>query len=213
MRALYSFIIGAFLSVTLAGCTQLQLQSTQPVVEGPRFPEVSFNHKSPIEMGVRSIRTVSEYRPDRRGLPAGYAHVEDRAPLVPEQVLKRWADQRLRATGGEFQARFIITEASLIKVPLPVDGSFIGWFRSEQNFRYDLTLDVVIEVLDSRGYLVASANSVIQRGATIAEDASAAARDDVLFTLVEAGMRDLDQELPSAMGQYLEAFVSVPPLQ
>ncbi len=172
-----------------------------------QYPELTYKHYPSIRLAVNTIVIDQTYRQPMPNLPIEVEHVDHLSPLNPSQSIKRWAEQRLQAAGGDYNARVAIIEASMLKVPLEKDESFIGWFKDELGHRYDLTLDVFVEVLDPRGFVVASANSVVRRSISLPESASLAETQDAWFKMTETAMQDLNEELPNAMYEYLGLFI------
>jgi hypothetical protein len=80
-------------------------------------------------------------------------------------------------------------------------------FKTEQSDRYDLHIEVKLEVgnplLASTGYVNASAN----RSQTVAEDMTLNEREAVWFQMTESAMRELDEKLEAAIKDKLKPFV------
>lgn len=76
-------------------------------------------------------------------------HVENLMPITPERALLNWGFIRLRSDYLKpYIARFIVEEASMVREELPDESLF-----KLQNYKYQLTYRVAIEILDNKNFL------------------------------------------------------------
>lgn len=195
-RSIPKFLASAalVLPLLLAGC------ATPPAQQS--FPELSFKHLAPINLSVGSVDVETRYIP-----PLKPPNVEHRAPVTPYNAARQWGLDRLKAMGGAERARLVILDASIVEVPLNVTGGVKGWFTRDQAARYDGKMSVVVEVLDVQGQPRAFATGRASRSQTVAEGASIADRERVLFAMTEEMMRDLNAELEANIARYFANYM------
>lgn len=189
--ALLGLVLGL---VALAGCETPPPES--------RFPEMTFAHLGPIRLDVAEIEVIETYRS-----PLAPPNVEHLAPTRPAEAVRRWAADRLRAEGRGGRAKLIIERADIIETGLKKTGGVRGLFTVDQSERYDATLEVVLEVRDGQGLRSGFAKAQTSRSRTVAEDASAAERDRLLFRLTEDLMADMDRTLEENIRRHLASFL------
>jgi hypothetical protein len=114
---------------------------------------------------------------------------------------------RLRASGVTGDARVVLREAKIVETRLAVQGGLRGAFTTEQGYRYDANIEVEIQLRDAGGVQRAFAKAQASRSRTVAEDATLAQKDKVLFDLVEATMTEINGEFERQIRQYLGRYV------
>ncbi len=180
-RTLISLAVG-FLAVACA--------ETQPA---PPMAAVGFAHLQPIAIKVSAIEMVSQYQS-----PLAPPNVEYRFSTPPSEAVLSWAEHRLNAVGGggDVQARFVVTDASVVEVPVEKELTGIrSYFTSEVSvdYRARLAAQLIVEV--APGGPTAMADVVATRNMTVLENASLAEREKVWFEMTEALMADFDREM------------------
>lgn len=189
-RAALSLAVAA----AIAGCAT----APDPV----RFPELTYAHLGRYRLAVGRIDIVDAYRP-----PLAPPNVDHRMPASPAATLRRWAEDRLVAAGGDARARFVIRDARVIEAELPRDTGLAAVLRDQQAQRYDLTMEAALEIVDARGARLATAAARTTRGRTVGENISANERERVWFEMVERATADLSAELDrrirANLGRYL----------
>jgi hypothetical protein len=194
-RALTKLIVAAA-GTGLAGCS-----SPPPRT---RFPDLTYGHLGQFRLNVARIDIVPEYRP-----PMTAPNIEHLLPVSPEQALRRWAADRLVATGTpQRYARFVIQDAKVTDTFLPRTPGVRGAFTTDQTNRYDGSLAVRLEIRAERGNLrEGEASAWATRSRTVAESITVNQREKAWFDLVEAMMNDvnaeLDRQIRANLGQFL----------
>jgi hypothetical protein len=178
--------------VLLAGCA-----AEVPV---QKLPDLTFAHLPPLQLAVQRVQTESHFASTLRA-----PNVEHTFPVPPVRALERWAGERLKATGRGAPARFTILDASVTETKLPRDTSWRGTFTKQQSERYDARVEAAIDIQD--GFRRGSANAIVTRWTTIAEDASLNERERIKFDLVEKLMKDFDAEIEKNVRQHLANWV------
>ncbi len=188
------FQLGAALALValLAGCeTQVPAQA---------LPDITFAHLAPLQLAVQRIEINTRFQSSLRA-----PNVEHTFPVPPARALERWAQQRLKATGGGAPARFTILDATVTETKLSRDTSMRGYFTKQQSERYDARVEAIIEIQD--GPARGSANAIASRWTTIAEDASLNERERLKFDLIESLMKDFDAEVEKNVRRHLANWV------
>ncbi len=175
------------------GCTR----STPTVL-----PEIGFTGRPPIELAVARIEVVQRYQPP--GVPP---HVEHQFLQVPSDVIRRWAEQRLRAVGSTGTATVVIEDAGVVEEQLPRTTGLRGAFTVDQSQRYRLTMAVRIEAANPANRTSGFASGHVERTVTVAEDISPPEREVTWYHLVETAAADLDTQLEASIRQHLGPLV------
>lgn len=184
------------LLASLAGVVALAACEMTP----PRknYAEIGFDHLQPLTLQVNNIEIQRVYQ-----MPREAPHVGHRFPDPLPDVAERWGRQRLKAAGGEAQARFRILEASVIEEELPTTQGLKRFFVIDQSERYEGRLRVELEMNDSLSGQSKSVSADVRRSVTVPEDASLTEREAIWFQLTEDLMRRFDREMEQAMRQNL----------
>ena len=166
------------------------------------FATLTFQDRPPIRLDVAQLEIVDAYK-----APGTAPHVDHLFPQKPADVAVAWGRDVLRAVGQRGMATYTIVDASATQTALPRATGMTQMFKTEQSDRYDLHIEVKLEVgnplLASTGYVTASAN----RSQTVAEDMTLNEREAVWFQMTESAMRELDKKLEAAIKDKLKLFV------
>ena len=161
------------------------------------------------KLSVQNIDVDVEYQPNGANLMAGDEHVEHVSPTIPSDAIKAWIADEFTAVGGDYTARFSIIEASIIKRPFQTKANTFLGVTTERNpgYRYEITLDVVLEILDPRGYIVQNANSIVRNVKNVKGTQSPAQERAIYAELTDKTMLELRAEMSAAIRKYLGLFV------
>lgn len=180
--------------LALSACSTPTTQQT--------YPELTYGHNGVINLDVARIEFTNAYQP-----PLRPPNVEHTAPANPSVVMERWVRDRLRATGVTGEARVVLRDAKIVETRLAVQGGLRGAFTTDQGYRYDANIEVEIQLRDAGGVQRAFAKAQASRSRTVAEDATLAQKDKVLFDLVEATMTEINSEFEKQIRQYLGRYI------
>ncbi len=180
----------------LAGC------STPATVQ--TLPEMSFVHLGALNFNVEKVEIDNRYKPSSDG-----NHVEDRFATSPVVAIRTWAQDRLKPVGtaGSGTLRVIVNDASVKETDLKLDKSLKGTFTKQQSNRYDLNLDVALEILDASGKPVGFSAAKAFRSITTGEDMSLNDREKRWFEMTEKSMDDFNNEMESNIRRYLAGWL------
>jgi hypothetical protein len=157
-----------------------------------RLPEMTFLYKQPIRLNIARVEVVSEY-----SAPAQHPNIEYDMPVSPENAVRRWAQDRLKATGKDGILRVVIKKASATENPLQTDLGFSGMFKKEQQARVDENLEVTLQMLDDHQFTVAEATGKSFRSRTEPEGQKLNERDQLLYDMTYDLVRGFDEEIES----------------
>lgn len=188
------FVLLFALAVGLAGCELTPERNT--------FPELTFQHLSPIRLAVRDIVVEQAYAP-----PLTPPNVDHDFPIKPSEASARWAQDRLVAAGAARTASVVIRDASVVEVPLEQSGGLTGALTSEQSERYDARLEIQIVVRDDRGWEEASILAEVTRSTTVPEDLTLNERERAWYALTEQLMADMDRRLSKAINDSFQRYL------
>ncbi len=173
---------------------------TPPPVQ--RFPTLTYGHLDRLHLDAAALEVVSEYTS-----PMKAPNVEHLFPTPPGTALERWAADRLEAVGRRGIARFIIKDARGTATPLTIDKGLTGAFKKEQSVRYEASVEVLLEIVDERGFRKGFSAARVTRTRTLTEGATLNERDKTWFELTEALMNDFNAEMEKNVRQYLGGFL------
>lgn len=182
----------------------LSLGACSTPVPTQTLPQMSFAHLGQLNFNVDSIEIENRYKAPPEG-----TYIEDRFSTPPASAVRTWALERLIPVGdaGSGTLHVIINRASVQDTDLKLDKSFTGTFTKQQSNRYDLELDVALEILDGSGKQVGFSAAKTARSITTGEDISLNDREKLWFETTEKAMADLNRELESNIRRYLAAWL------
>ncbi len=186
----------------ILGFALLTLAACQAPALPPPLPELTYSHLDPISLDVGRIEIVEQYEP-----PLSPPNVDHKFPTPPAQAMRQWVKDRLNAVGEIRIARLVIKDASAIETKLETTGGLRGAFTKDQSERYDVTLDVVLEIRSELGSAVAFANAVVTRTKTVAEDISLSDRERIFHEMTEEVMTEVNAELEKNIRQFLVQYI------
>jgi hypothetical protein len=143
----------------------------------------TFAHQPPIKLNVASIDVVSTYT-----APGKPPNVEHEFLTLPEETLKRWAGDRLRALGRTGSARYTVINAAVTEKPLPTTEGFVGMFKKEPSERYTATIEAQLEIFDNTGRRLQLASARATRSRSLIEGATLHEREIMWSELIDALM-------------------------
>lgn len=187
----------AVLALTLAACENApgSFQPTPFAFENP--------HLSPIVMNIANITVTDHYDP-----PLKRPNVEQDFPVRPTDAVKKWADNRLRATGTAGTLDLEIHDASVKEVALPKSSGVKGFFTDDQDARYDATLSATYRVyLPNSLAPKATGDVIITRSRSIHERASINERSAIFHAMTADIMNDFERESLARFHQYFGAYL------
>jgi hypothetical protein len=187
------------LTLSLLAVVGLAACSTQPA---PKFPELTYTHMPKIVLGVAEIQVVNA-----TSTTSGAKNVEAQMPVSPETALRAWARDRLQANGVSGVAKFVIEDASVTETDLIKTPGLKGLVTKDQSERYDSKIRATLKLEGVPRVTQAFAQAEVSRGQSIAEDATINERDQLLFDLTEATMKDFDPIMAASIRKHLADFV------
>jgi hypothetical protein len=188
--------------LVLAFLAPLALGGCETPLPAQKLPTLTYGHLAPFRLDVARIEIVGQYQ-----APLKTPNVDHLFPTPPAQALRQWAGDRLRPAGKAGTARFVIVDGAAIETSLKRDTGVTGTFKKEQSERYDVRVEVLLEILDEAGKRLGFTTAHRSRSRTVPEDISLADREAGWFTLTEQVMNDLNAALERAIPEHLGGFV------
>ncbi|WP_416898753.1 MAG: hypothetical protein ACMVY4_03195 [Minwuia sp.] len=181
-------------SLVLAAC------AGKPPPDPPSAPKITFAHRPKLVFGVGLVDIQQPFVS-----PGRPPNVEHLLPNTPAQVAERWARDRVAADGSSGFVRYSILDASIVANTLETDKSLSGFFKNQNDVRYDGRIQVRIDVQSDAG--TGFAEGIVTRSQTATEELSLNERDLLLIEFVEGMGRDLDLRLENEIRASLTRFL------
>ena len=185
------------LALALAGCNNTPLPRE-------KFPELGWTNYPPIKLNVARIDVVKEYVPSDQP-----PHVDTLPPRTLIDSADRWARDRLQAVGTSGYARFVITDASIVEVPLEVQTGLAYAFTNQQSKRYDAHVSVRLEIHNERGFTDGQVVAEESASRTVSQKADEREVNEAWYLIVQGAMLDLNAELDRNIHQTLTRFLQL----
>ena len=192
MRRFYSILIFSVMAMGLAAC--------QPLGK-PKYADITFDHLPPIELDVADIVISTPYQE-----PLESPHVGELFPVSPSRVARRWAEDRLRATGERGSATVTIIESSAIETELERTTGVTGLLTKDQAQSYEITIEMSIEAMDSVGPRTGTASIRVTKKTSVAEDATMNEREETWYKLTQGAMNSFNAAMEKQIGKTLSGF-------
>lgn len=145
-------------------------------------------YEEPVFIHVSKIKIINEKKSAKKT-----SEIEGLMKISSVRTLKNWIKSRLKPTkkrSHKVIAR--IMESSLKEHVIPTkDGKFI---RGEE-FDYDMTVDLNLEFLDKRGYLLGVVQNRVREVITLPEDMSLEDRQERWIDMMADVIDKLDDDL------------------
>jgi hypothetical protein len=185
-----------FLSLALlASC-----RSSQPV----DFPPLTFKKYAPIYLNVASIQVIDEYKS-----PQQEPYVEHLLPYSPEDAMRIWVKDRIRAVGLDNTLHVIIKDGSVKATTKKAENSFSQFLTIDQNRSYDMKLEVEMRIYDGVNALSkASVRAKATRMRTMPRDASVMERNAQFRAMIADLMESLNAELEKNIFMHMGNYIS-----
>lgn len=182
-------------TLALSGCGD-----TSPV----DFPPLGFTRYHPIYLNVSRVEFVTEYKS-----PLRPPYVEHLMPYSPEDAMRIWVKDRIRAVGPDKFLQVIIKDASVIATELQKTSGVEQLLSLDTDRRYDATLEVEMRIY---GYESALSEANVRAKATrsfiLSESAGAWQRSSVFRQMVGELMQGINAELEKNMFQYMGGHIN-----
>ncbi|MBN34640.1 MAG: hypothetical protein CMM46_07655 [Rhodospirillaceae bacterium] len=181
----------------LAACT-ISVQRTT-------WPDITFQHRRPISLGVHGIGFADVSSTQAIAPPT--RDIRYSLPVSPPAIMRRWSQERLHALGGPGRAEVILSENHFIEVPLDTTDGVEGFFINDQSERFEGVLGARVEIVDDpsgQGFVEAR----VTASRTVPENASLNEREQVLYDMVHSIVMALDERLEQEIRANLQRWVA-----
>jgi hypothetical protein len=180
------------LPVALAACASGEDAPLPPLVTG-------YRHLTPLRLNVLEVDI-----PD----PApGAVAVAPSATLRPDVEMRRMGQERLVPVGTAGRGRFLVTRARFTRERLAPAGGLTSLVAGEPGERFSCEMACRIEVMSAEGGRLGFAEAEARRSQTVAEGASATARNRAAEEVVRLAMDSLNVEFEFQIRRALRAWL------
>ena len=188
----------------IALSASLALAACSTTVPPHALPKLTFAHLGAINFDVETVEIDNRYK-----APNDPSYIENRFSTPPASAIRTWAIERLKPVGraNSGTLRVVINRASVQEHSLKRDKSFKGTFTRQQTNRYDLNIDVALELIDSSGKQVGFSAAKASRSISTREDLSLNEREKRWFEATEKTMTDFNGEMESNIRRYLARWL------
>lgn len=184
------------LSLAVAACA-----SAPP--EKLMLPEITFANQPKLTFAASSVETIQEYLPS-----AQPPHIELNIPQPPSVVAARWTRDRVALDmSQQNRVTVIIKKAAVTEVDLKKTPGLRGSFTEDQVARFDIEVEMAVEIRDARGFRIGEASAAARRSTSMSEKATLNERDLIIHGLVRETMMDVNRELERNIRQYMALYV------
>ena len=190
----------ALQGVALCGVLALSACATPPAPTTAL--EITFQHRPVISLNVARVDIV-----DAHDVGGSFPRVDHLYTKTPASLVRRWAQDRLKAVGQMGQVSVLIQEARVVETSRVIDKGILGLFKDEPDT--DLTATIVtriefVNVLDGGSYAVnveARANVAIFESATLNE------RDFAYYSALETLGAAFDEAVEKELRSVMKAII------
>lgn len=190
----FLILISLVMTGALAGCVK-----APPT---PTYPDITFEHLSPMYLNVGEIRIVDEFR-----APLQRPHVEHELPVSLNQAIRNWVRDRLKTTGNSGAVAIVtIKDASALEKELEKEKGLRGLVTKDQSELYEFHALVEIRVNDISGSS-AVATAEARRSKSVPEGITLNQREQMYYAQVKALMQAFDVEMERNIRAYMGAYL------
>ena len=193
MRRCFSILVFCVMAMGLAAC--------QPPAK-PKYADITFDHLPPFELDVAEIIIKTPYQE-----PLESPHVGELFPVSPSRAARRWAEDRLRATGERGSATVTIIQSGAVETELERTTGVTGLFTRDQAQSYEIVIEMSIEAMDPVGPRAASASTRITKKTSVAEDVTLNEREETWYKLTKDAMNNFNKAMEKQIGKTMSGFM------
>lgn len=168
----------------------------------PNVKQLSYADQPRIELDVAQVEITQAFE-SADGVP----QVDKDFTAHPVTVIKSWANDRLDPDGNARIARLTIRDASAVRTVFETDKTLVGLVTTETGERVDANVDVLLEILDDRGKVLAYASARSERSRMLPENLDWVERQKVYFDMSKALMDDINVSLESSIREHFREYV------
>jgi hypothetical protein len=187
----------------LALLVTLLLAACADPPQSPPPLQLDYSALGKISLDVHDINFVDRHT-SQLDLPP---YVADQFHPGFNEAIKRWADDRLQATGVSGDAAVIIRKANLSVEALPIKTGLDVVMERQQGSKYTGHIEVDVEARGDHGYAYAYASAQATRYVTLPEDPVKAEREAAYNALLAGLMQDLNRSLDQSIHEHLGDFL------
>ena len=176
--------------------TICMLTACQTTLNQQNFPAMTFKYLPAIKLMVSDIKLISNVK-----LSFDEPQVAYKLRVSPEKALIQWTKDRLLIGGNTNTARMIIIRADAHKIKLGLDRSLAGIFKNQQSHRFEMFIEVRLEILDRNKIRQAFVTAKAHQSITVSEATSMSDRRKIWYNLVEKLMNEFNLTIQKKIEQ------------
>lgn len=188
----FTLLAGVVLALSpLSACTMTGGGDVKPL------PSLTAQFAQPYFVDVAAVSVETKYDP-----LANPKDVSSTFPTPPDLALKRYAETRLKAAGGQGILHFVIEDASVFKENMKSSNEFARWINVDNSDRYTAIVRIGLYRDAATGYGAPGAMGTqmkAERTLTIPDGVSLDERDRYLQDFMAKMLTDIDQSVTSAL--------------
>lgn len=168
--------------------------------------DLNFAQYGPLPLRVAHIDVVETYVP-----MSAPPHVEMQFTVPPDQAIRRWVADRMRAEGGAVNMTIEITAADVLEEMLPVAGGIGGALTDQQNRQWTahLAVNINLRSIDT-GQLIKTTGFHIQHLITTPQSANSTDLREVQARLIRETMDDFNRAMEMTLKEDMPQILIAP---
>jgi hypothetical protein len=188
-------LLAFLLVLPLAGC------NSPPPPEA--FPALSWSQYPPYKLAGDHVNIVNAYV--QSGLNG---HLDLTTPRTLLESADAWAQARIQPAGGAGWITFVVTDASVIEMPLEVKTGLLHAFDNQSDKRYDAHVAVRVEIHNVSGAIEGEVTAEASSSRTASQDSDAREIQEAQYLVVQDAMLRLNQQLQTNIDAHMEKFIA-----
>lgn len=179
----------------LAACTMTTSSDIKPL------PSLTENYAQAYYVNTANVSVETKYDP-----LANPKDVSSTFPTPPDVALKRYAETRLKAAGGQGALHFVVEDASVFREGMQSPNEMARWIGADNKERYTAVVSVGL-YRDNMAYNTPGAAGTrlkLERTLTIPAGVSLDERDRHLQSFMAQILADLDRSVIAALKDTLQ---------
>jgi hypothetical protein len=190
----------------LAVAAGLGAAGCAPKAEPQPGLDLNFARLGPLPLRVAHIDVAETYQP-----MSAPPHVELQFAVPPDQAIRRWVADRMRAEGGTANLAIDITDADILEETLPVAGGLGGALTDQQNRQWTahLAVNITLRSIDT-GQIVSTTGFRIEHLITTPQSATPSDLREAQADLIRKAMGDFNRGMEMTLKQDMPQIVEPP---
>jgi len=175
-------------------CCLLALAScTSSVPESKPMPELTYEHIEALPVKVARIEIDNRYE------SSAPHDASSSFPTPPDIALRRYAENKLKASGSEGTFKFIIDGANIRHSLIQPAGKFTGWMGVGRKDLFEVNMKIRMFVVDGAGKESTHSILNMRRSISIPQRYSLSEKEQEKLNFLELLMKDVDEAVTKTL--------------